>query len=512
MADHVKILARTLPSAMACPSCGSLSSKVHSRYWRRLADTAVGGRRTAIMLQVRRLFCRESTCERRTFCEQVPGLTVRYGRKTPPLVDALRHIVVALAGRAGSRLARALHAVASRSTLLRLLMTIPDPPARTPRVLGVDDFALKRGHHYGTVLIDCESGAPIELLEGRGAAPLADWLAAHPGVEVICRDRSGAYAEGARTGAPEAIQVADRFHLWQNLTAAVERCVAAHRACLREPDPEPVCASDPEPSAPPAHADRPAPAGKFADRTRRYHQMVHELLADGHKIRAIARHLGWGRHTVQRYARAATWQELAEGRWQTSRPGRLDPFKPYLHWRLDEGCGNLAQLFREVKALGYTGSYSNVRDHLQRYRPAPAPLSSPPAPTVREVTGWLTRHPDSLTEDERPRLKALLERCPELRDACDHVRGFATMLTQLTGHDLPRWISEVRASDLPGISSFAHGLEQDLDAVVQGLTSPWNSGPVEGRVNHIKMIKRQMFGRAGLPLLRKRVLLTAAGR
>ncbi|MEV0422626.1 transposase [Streptosporangium canum] len=169
-------------------------------------------------------------------------------------------------------------------------------------------------------------------------------------------------------------------------------------------------------------------------------------------------------------------------------------------------------MFREVKALGYTVSYSNVRDHLQRHRPAPAPLSSPPAPTVREVTGWLTRHPDSLTEDERPRLKALLERCPELRDACDHVRGFATMLTQLTGHDLPRWISEVRASDLPGISSFAHGLEQDLDAVVQGLTSPWNSGPVEGRVNHIKTIKRQMFGRAGLPLLRKRVLLTAAGR
>jgi transposase len=149
-----------------------------------------------------------------------------------------------------------------------------------------------------------------------------------------------------------------------------------------------------------------------------------------------------------------------------------------------------------------------VRDYLDQHRPAALSLAPPP-PTVREVTGWLTRHPDSLTEDERPQLKTLLERCPELQAASGHVRAFATMLTQLTGQDLPQWISDVRAAGLPGMSSFAKGLEQDLDAVTQGLTSRWNSGPVEGRVNHVKMIKRQMFGRAGLPLLHKRVLLTA---
>ena len=172
------------------------------------------------------------------------------------------------------------------------------------------------------------------------------------------------------------------------------------------------------------------------------------------------------------------------------------------------GCGNAAQLFREIRALGYPGSYSTVRDYLDQHRPAKAPLAPPP-PAVREVTGWLTRHPENLTEDERPQLKALLGRCPELQAAAGHVRTFATMLTQLTGQNLPQWISGARAADLPGISSFAKGLEQDLDAVTQGLTTRWNSGPVEGRVNHIKMIKRQMFGRAGLPLLRKRVLLTA---
>jgi hypothetical protein len=175
------------------------------------------------------------------------------------------------------------------------------------------------------------------------------------------------------------------------------------------------------------------------------------------------------------------------------------------------GCGNFAGLFREISALGYTGSYSTVRDYLAEQRPAKAPLAPPP-PTVREVTGWLTRHPDSLTEDERPRLKALLERCPDLQAGSEHVPTFASMLTKLTGQNLLQWISDVQAAELPGISSFAKGLEQDLDAVTQGLTSRWNSGPVEGRVNHIKMVKRQMFGRAGLPLLRKRVLHTAASQ
>jgi transposase len=478
------IRACTRAAAAVCPACGHSSRRVHSWYERRLADTAIGGRRVVIRLQVRRLFCDEPGCAKTTFAEQVPGLTARYARKTALLADLLRNIAVALAGRAGARLARALHAPASRPALLRLVMAIPDPATPAPRVLGVDDFAIRRGQNYGTVLIDCETGAPLDLLEGRDAKPLADWLTAHPGVEVICRDRSGAYADGARTGAPDAVQVADRFHLWQNLAKAVERCVAAHRACLGEPEPEAAAMPDPRPPAEPAHVPppEPEPAGKFAERARRHHAMVHELLAQGHGIHPIARHLGWGRHTVQRYARAKTWQELVDGRWQAPRASMLDPFKPHLHQRAEEGCGNVAQLFREISSLGYTGSYSTVRDYFEQHHPGKTPLLPPP-PTVREVTGWLTRHPDSLTEDEQPQLKALLRRCPELNATSAHVRTFATMLTQLTGHDLPQWISDVRVAELPGLSSFAKGLEQDLDAVIQGLTSHWNSGPVEGRAS-----------------------------
>ena len=501
------VLARARAGTSACPKCGTVSGRVHSRYQRRLSDAAIGGQQVEIRLAVRRFFCPDTGCGSKTFAEQVDGLTSRYARKTPLLSSVLSRIAVALAGRAGSRLAAGLGAPASRQVMLRLVMAAPDPEAPAPRVLGVDDFAVRRGQHYGTLLIDIETGAPLDLIEGRDAQPLAGWLAGHPGVEIICRDRASAFAEGARTGAPDAVQVADRFHLWQNLAKAAEKCVAAHRACLADPEPPPAAQGEAPPEAVPADAGTPELTGKFAERARRNHALVHALRAEGRSIREITRHLGWGHHTVQRYDRAATWEELVDGRWKGPRPSKLDPFKPYLDQHADGRHGSFTRLFREVKALGYNGSYPVVRDYLS-HRAARAAL--PPAPpTVRDVTSWLCRRPDTLTEDEQAKLKAILDRCPELQAASGQVRGFATMITDLTGQDLPQWMADAREAALPGISSFAKGLEHDLDAVTQGLTTPWSSGPVEGRVNHIKMIKRQMFGRAGLPLLRKRVLLTA---
>jgi transposase len=494
--DGVVLRAAARSTEQSCPACSVASGRVHSRYQRRLADLPVAGRLVELCLTVRRFVCVNISCETRTFAEQIAGLTRRRARRSEPLRAALTSIGLALAGRAGVRLAAKIGVRTSRNSLLRLVRALPDPSVGPVRVLGVDEFAVKRGHRYGTVLIDCESRRVVDLVEGREASPLAEWLLQRDSPEVICRDRASSYAEGARTGAPDAVQVADRFHLWQNLATAVERLVAKHKGCLVEHGAavavEAVEAVE-------------YPQGTMAQRRRAHHALVHEMLAQGAGFRQIARHMGWNHQTVSRYAHAATWQEMMIV--PKKRASLLDRFKPYLTERIAGGCLKASVLHREVVAQGFTGGYGIVRDFVEQHRARPDLRATPKPLSTRQVVGWICRHPDNLADRDSTRLSAVLDTCPELRAAAELVRSFAAIMTQRHGHRLGEWLTAAEQANLPGISRFVNGVTCDLAAVTAGLSLPFSSGPVEGNVNRIKMLKRQMYGRAGFDLLRKRVLL-----
>ncbi|MEV0705908.1 ISL3 family transposase [Saccharopolyspora sp. NPDC050389] len=516
----VRIEASTLSGDVACPGCGTLSDRVHSRYERRLSDTATSSREVLIRLRVRRLFCDNTECAKKTFAEGVQELAARYGRRTTALERVLCAVALALGGRAGARLTQRLAAAVSRMTLLRMVRALPDSERSTPRVLGVDDFALCRGHHYGTILIDVESRRPVDVLTDRTAETLTAWLQAHPGVEIVCRDRAGAYAEGVREGAPDALQVADRWHVWNNLAGAVERTVARHQESLRaavDTDADPGLDADadhqhdqddhvPAPVLPLQPQDR---TDRIATRTRERYAAIHALLAEGVGIRTISARLGLARGTVRRFARADAVEELLTRNGTGRRPSLLEEFKPYLHQRFNDGATNAAALFAEIKARGYRGGQKILREYLRPFRTAGrVPEPPPKPPSVRRVVGWIMSDPSNMESQNQRRLDVILAASPQLAALAGHVRAFATMMCGLRGHELEKWMAAVDADDQPALHSFVVGIRRDQDAVTAGLTLPYNSGPVEGHVNRIKMIKRQMFGRAKPDLLRKRILLS----
>ena len=526
----VMIIASCRAEAACCPRCGQESGRVHGGYARMVADGAAGGRPVLIVLRVRRFRCPNPECPAVTFAEQAGGLSERYRRRSVPLLGMLAGFGLELAGRAAARLAGTLGIAVHPATVLRLVAAAPEPEVTAaPEVLGVDDFALAKGQVYGTVLVDMRTGDVIDLLPDREAASFQAWLAAHPGAEVICRDRAGNYAEGARDGAPEAIQVADRWHLWHNLAEYAEKTVAGHRGCLTDHpadgDDAPDTAGTPEQEPPgqelpgqPAGAQVPPDGSldacgrerRLVARTRERYAEIHGRLDAGQSLSAISRATRLDRKTVQRFARAGSAEQLL-GK-ATSRESKLDKFTPYICQRWNQGVTDAAALHAELQQQGWAGSVQTVRRYVRPFRQAlAAPDPAPAVPKTRQITRWLLTRPDHLQPGEQAQLQAIRARCPHIDALAGPVTAFAEMMAARTGsRDLEAWLAAVEADDQAGLRSLAAGIRHDQEAVTNGLTLSWNSGRVEGTVNKIKMIKRQMYGRAGFALLRKRVILHPA--
>ncbi len=528
-----------------CPVCDQESGHIHSHYQRTVTDLPCADMSMRLQLNVRKFFCHNGACERVIFTERLPGLVTPWARRTQRLLAEQRWMGLQIGGEPGARLSIRLHMGVSADTLLRLVRRGDVPEVGPTHVLGVDDWAHRKGQTYGTILVNLEDHRVVDLLPDRSSDSLAQWLQDHPGVEVITRDRAQVYAEGATRGAPEATQVADRFHLLVNLRGVVERLLERHQAALQatilEPDAEAPSngaepqtgavnmaeAAAPEPDAlstskePVATGNEPVRDRRRARRQARYEQVM-ALRQQGMGIRAIARHLGVSRRTVHRYVRADGFPEMAQRRKARS---MLDPYKAYLHQQMAAGHDNGMQLWREVRDQGYSGSRVLVSRWVAQHRhlcPAsknsvsPKRRGRPPAPprpqaaphplSARQASWLLVAQPEKLTDEERIKVGRLCQASADVARGYDLGQAFARAVRKQQADPLDSWLSSARDSGLPDFARFAAGIERDRDAVIGALSLPWSNGQTEGQVNRLKLIKRQMYGRANFDLLRQRVL------
>lgn len=407
----ITLVVHTTARCAPCPRCHRASLRVHSRYARAVTDLPWHGIAVKLELRTRRFRCQNSLCVQSIFCERLPRVVARYARKTVRLNAALELIGFVIGGEAGARLARELGLTVSPDTLLRRLRQSLPEVNPTPRIIGVDDFAFRRGQRYGTLLVDLERRCPIDLLPDREAETLSAWLKAHPGIEVVSRDRSRAYASGIAEGAPGAVQVADRWHLLKNLREALEQ---------------------------------------FLKRV---------LPTKGKRTRGAAR--------------PPEEQERAPNKWTEQSRIRLLP-------------------------------------HLLRCGSGLTSNSAPPLrlPLPREAA-WMLLHPERVKEEERMVVERLCRLFPGLKAAQALALDFARIARQRTAEGLPAWLRAAARSELKEFVGFARGISEDFEAVKNALTYEWSNGQLEGQVNRLKMIKRQMYGRAKFDLLRARVLHSA---
>ncbi len=442
--EQLIIHARTVAESAACPLCRQPSSHVHSRYGRRLQDLPCSGVPVQLIVQVRRFVCEQTRCPRRIFAERLEGLAAAHAQRTRRVNKLLGALALALAAEAATRLIGSLGLCCSADTFLRRARSAVLPAHPTPGVLGVDDWAWRKGKTYGSLLVDLERHTLVDLLPDRRADTFEAWLKAHPGVKLIVRDRSGPFAEGGRGGAPGAQQVADRFHLvhnWQQMLARFCHCQRKHLYRIQ------------------THAEQPLPETAFLPvelRPRRVnvplqqqqrqmrlelYQQVRKLTATGMSKAEIARTLGIGRATVRLFAKSAQYPEMAPPRRQ---PSLIDPYVPYLHRRWEEGCHDGLRLWQEIVAQGFSGTnrlvsmlvtYWRKQEQQDREKQAAVPHHVREPLTVPQTAWLLLRTVSWQTSWETETLAQLSERQPEFGQVITFTKRFLKMVRERTGEE-----------------------------------------------------------------------------
>jgi transposase len=513
--DEGWVVSATGPAIGICPDCGQRSRNRHGSYCRRLQDLPVQDRVVTVKLLLSRWRCAHQKCVRHTFTDRVPQIAFPYARRTTRVMDIVGLLGHSAGGRPGERLMRRLGMPVSDDTILRQLKRDAAVARRnsTIRILGIDDWSWRRATSYGTIMVDLERRSVVDILDDRSVDSAAIWLRNHPSVEVVSRDRCGLYAQAVREGAPQAQQVADRFHLIQNLRSAIEEQMslsgrASGRAILSE--------------------DAIVDAATHRRRARLAHrqsrqeifEMLHALRQEGLSYSEIARRTGYERRSI------AKW--LAFKAPPDRRRAALNPTSPWYFevflakcWKDGNRCGR--HLFHDVKQRGYTGSFANLERLLGAWRRAERGQANDVPPTVLNLEP--VRDPDTghaispviaaalcmkprglLTPRQARKVDALKLASDDFAEMRRLAMRFNGILRSKKSEALDVWIDDAIDSDLIPIMRFARVLRRDIDAVNNAIELPWSNAQAEGQINRLKTLKRAMYGRAGPGLLRARML------
>jgi transposase len=471
------LVAASASQSAICPYCQTFSKKRHSVYVRKPQALPCADASIHLRLSVNRYFCQNPSCSHKTFAERIPELVDFYSRRTTTLEALLKGIAFEMSAETASRVCTRLKIQMSPDSLLRLIRKTDIDQKQVVRVLGVDDWATKKGQSYGTILVDLEKHQTIELLPSRTQTTLSEWLQKHPEIEIISRDRSFEYQVGIQTGAPQARQVVDRWHLLHNLWEKLQEIIPGQ---LKKR------ASGLEKKETPSYQKR-----------KKYFELVNYLHAKGYSQRLIVRVLGLNRGTVRRYLEDADLPN-----WQSRKlsASQLDIYKDYLGRRWKDGCQDPSVLWKELQHQGYKGQRKSVAEYLHRFR------KQTPFHSSRQLSWLFMKEADGLQEEELTHLQAMFVENSKLQEIYQLAQSFQKMLSQKTPELLDDWLLKMEACGVKRLQNFAAGLRQDYDAVKVALSCDWSNGQVEGQVNRLKMMKHQMYGRAKFDLLRLKVL------
>lgn len=504
-----------------CPNCGKFSKKIHDHYIRTISDLPVFQYRTTIRLKTRKFKCGNSRCKQKVFSEQTPVI-LRYSRRTNRVLKILESFAIELTGKLGSIISQQLFITVSSSTITRIAHNQQLSEIKQPRVLGVDDWAYRKGVSYGTVLIDMETSKPIDILPSREGKDLKKWLMRYNDVQIVTRDRSSSYSSAINEVCPDAVQVADRFHLLTNLSDALDtyfksisgtisRLIKAKtNELLNLPEAEQKIIST---------AKEQVIGFRIDQRLDKFNK-VKELQAKGVPILRISRDIGISRGTVRSYFVQESLSPKSH-----SKSTNIELFTSHIVDRLNTRGFMIKDIIKEIRELGFNGSQSQayyninaIRDNYKISTPGFSQVQHTQIPYVKPLSSRkLAKYigfclNDIIDPQERKYLQTLLDEMVELRIVRKLVQIFKTMLVRGRGN-IKRWIDFVLRSKykLTGLKTFARGLSRDIDAVKNGIEMRWSNGATEGHVNRIKSIKRQMYGRASFDLLRKKVILSQTG-